>query len=142
METAAETATRRASSGPRSLALKSRVTNGKKIFFINGDGRSVWTRRWRDISENHCIDLSGSDRISEAQLSLVRRAAALTVELESMEARLSEGDLAVDLDLYNRLSGNLRRFLEVIGVERKPRLIGDSLDEIVDRVEARRAAAE
>jgi hypothetical protein len=80
--------------------------------------------------------------MSEAQLSLCRRASALEVQLEQMEAKMSEGDVKVDLDLYNRLAGNLHRTFETLGVERKPRLIGDSLDEIVGRVEARRAAAE
>jgi hypothetical protein len=44
--------------------------------------------------------------------------------------------------VYNRLSGNLRRFFETLGAERRPRLVGDSLDDIVGRVEARRQAAE
>jgi hypothetical protein len=122
----------------RSLALKSKVTNGKKVFAIGGDARGAWTRRWKDLTELHCIDLGGADRASEAQLSLIRRAAAITVQLEQMEARMSEGDLSVDLDLYNRLSGNLRRFFETLGVESKPRLIGDTLDDILDRVQSRR----
>ncbi len=65
--------------------------------------------------------------MSEAQLSLCRRASAIEVQLEQMEASMSEGDLKVDLDLYNRLSGNLRRILESIGLERKARDVTPSL---------------
>ena len=64
--------------------------------------------------------------------------AALEVQLEQMEAKMSEG-AEVDLDLFNRLTGNLRRCFETIGVERRPRQISDSLDDVIDRVAARRA---
>ena len=39
----------------------------------------------------HTIDLGGKDLLSEAQMSLVRRAAALGCELEQMEGRMSLG---------------------------------------------------
>ena len=37
---------------------------------------------------------------------------------------MSEGDDTVDLDLFNRLSGNLRRMFETIGIYRVARLNG------------------
>ena len=126
--------------GPRKQ--RSATTNGRRAFVIGGDGRGAWVRRWKDLVELHSIDLGGADRASEAQLSLIRRASALTVQIEQMEAKMSEGDDRLDLDLYNRCAGNLRRILETLGIERKPRLISDSLDDIVGRVEARRQAAE
>jgi hypothetical protein len=100
MEAGAEIVTHSPAPGARSLTLKSKVTNGKKVFAIGRDARGAWTRRWKDLTELHASDLGGADRASEAQLSLIRRAAAITVQLESMEARMSEGDLSVDLDLY------------------------------------------
>jgi hypothetical protein len=106
---------------PRPQTLKSKVTNGRRVFAIGGDGRGPWTRRWRDLVELHIADLGGADLMSEAQLSLCRRVSAIEVQLEQMEASMSEGDLKVDLDLYNRLAGNLRRILERIGLERRPR---------------------
>jgi hypothetical protein len=106
---------------PRPQTLKSKVTNGRRVFAIGGDGRGAWTRRWRDLVELHIADLGGADRMSEAQLSLCRRVSAIEVQLEQMEASMSEGDLNVDLDLYNRLAGNLRRILESLGLERKSR---------------------
>ena len=73
-------------------------------------------RRWKDLVDLHTSDLGGPDVCSEAQLSLCRRIATTEVELERLEAKMSEGDDTVDLDVYNRLAGNLRRMLESIGL--------------------------
>ena len=83
-----------------------------------GDGRSAWTRRWKDLVELHCGDMGGVVNMSEAQISLVRRTSAMEVQLESMEARMSECDMTVDLALYNRTSGELRRISETVGTHR------------------------
>jgi hypothetical protein len=99
--------------------LRSKVTNGTKVFAIGGDGRGAWTRRWKDLNEAHVADLGGPGGLSEAQLSLCRRCAALEVQLEQMEAKMSEGDAMVDMDLYGRLAGHLRRILETLGIERR-----------------------
>lgn len=101
---------------PRNL--RSATTNGNRPFAQGGDGRGVWVRRWRDLTDLHVGDLGGHEACSEAQLSLCRRIATTEVTLEQLEARLSEG-AEVDLDLYNRLAGNLRRMLESIGLERR-----------------------
>ena len=58
--------------------------------------------------------------LSEAQLALCKRAAGLECELEQMEGRMSQGD-QVDLDRYGRAASHLRRLLESLGLERKPR---------------------
>src|SRR5262249_24206434 len=59
--------------------------------------------------------LGGKDLLSEAQMSLVRRAAALGCELEQMEGRMSLGE-QVDIDRFA-----LRRILETLGLERRAR---------------------
>ena len=64
---------------------RSRVTNGSAVL-PGVDGRSTWVRRLRDLISVHIEDLGGDDSISEAERSLVRRAATMTVELERMEA--------------------------------------------------------
>src|SRR4051794_18888292 len=64
-------------SQPVARTHRSRVTNGKK-FLANVDGRSVWARRARDIVQAHVSDLGGADNTSEAERSIVRRAAAIT----------------------------------------------------------------
>ncbi len=118
---------------PKIKDLRSKVTNGKRVFAIGGDGRGAWTRRWKDLHEAHIADLGGPAGLSTAQVSLCRRVAALEVQLEQLEARMSEGDLTVDLDQYGRLAGHLRRILETLGVERKQRDVTPTLASIVAR---------
>ena len=109
---------------------KSARSNGNRVFALGGDGRGAWARRQRDIAELHVSDIGGEDHASEAMLSLCRRAATLEVTLEQMEAAMSLGS-DVDLDLYNRLVGNLRRVLESIGLQRVARDTSPSLADIV-----------
>ena len=87
------------------------------------DGRSTWARRLRDLIGMHLADLGGEAAVSAAEASIVRRAATLTVELETMEARFAAAGQASadDLDLYQRTAGNLRRLLESVGLERRAR---------------------
>src|SRR5689334_13287246 len=94
----------------RPAALRSKVTNGRSLFVAGGDGRGAWARRLRDVVEAHVSDLGGADNISEAERSIVRRIATLTVELERLEAKFAIGKGSdSDLDLYQRAAGNLRR---------------------------------
>jgi hypothetical protein len=92
----------------------SRVTKGKQVFVELGDGRTVWARRWSDLIYAHVSDLGGPERISEAQLSICRRASAMECTLESLEARMSAG-VPIDPDQYGRLAGRLCRMFELIG---------------------------
>jgi hypothetical protein len=72
------------------------------------DGRSTWARRFRDLLQLHLVDLGGADMASEAEKSIIRRASAITVELEHLELRFAEANLAgrpldpMDFDLYLR----------------------------------------
>jgi len=97
---------------------RSRITNGA---LIDGDGRSAWARRMRDLIALHLSDLGGEDNVSEAEKSIVRRVATLTVELERMESAFAEAGEALpeQLDLYQRTAGNLRRLLETVGIARR-----------------------
>ncbi len=58
--------------------------------------------------------------MTEAMLSLCRRAATLEIQLEQLECCMSEGD-DVDIEIYGRIASHLRRILETLGVERKQR---------------------
>jgi hypothetical protein len=88
--------------------------------FVEGDGRSPWARRYRDLVAGHVADMGGRSVLSEAQLSLIKRASAVELELEQMEGKLSKGE-PVDLDLFVRCAGHLRRILETLGLERRQR---------------------
>jgi hypothetical protein len=112
---------------PRPPAQRSAVSNGKRLF-VEGDGRSPWSRRYYDLISLHVSDLGGRSNLSEAQLALIKRAAALEVELEQMEGRLSLGE-TIDLDVFGRATGNLRRVWESLGLKREARDITALTDE-------------
>ena len=117
---------------PRKRRSASAVTSNRRVFVEGtGDGSTRWARRWRDLCANFAADLGGSEHLSEAQASLIRRASTLSVQLESMEASLSV-DQPIDLDLYNRAAGGLRRILESLGLERRSRTIMPTLAEYID----------
>jgi len=99
---------------------RSRLTNGS-VLLSGVDGRSIWARRFRDLIEMHVEDLGGNDAVSAAERSIIRRASALTVELERMESRFAlDGEASPEaLDLYSRTAGNLRRLLEAVGLQRR-----------------------
>jgi len=101
---------RRPRAPSRPARSRSAVSSGRQLF-IAGDPNSAWSRRFHDLVVGHIVDAGGQDLLSDAKLSLIRRAAALECQLELMEARMSTGE-TVDLDKYNRLAGGLRRLLE------------------------------
>lgn len=103
---------------PRKPQARTRISNGKKTV-ADADGRTIWVRRLRDLIEAHEADLGGTDNLNQAQRSLVRRAATLSVELERMEATFATAGKisAEDLDGYQRASNTLRRHLEKLGLQ-------------------------
>jgi hypothetical protein len=110
---------------------RSAVTSGRKLF-VEGDPNSAWSRRYSDLVNHHVQDIScglGRNVLSEAQLSLIRRASAIECELERLDALLSVGE-EINLDEYGRATSHLRRLFEVLGVERKPRDVSLTLNQI------------
>jgi hypothetical protein len=67
----------------------------------------------------HVQDLGGEGAISTAELSIVRRAATIEVELELLETRFAKRGQATREDLYSRAAGNLRRLLDGVGLKRR-----------------------
>ena len=116
---------------------RSRISNGSNIL-PGVDGRSTWVRRLRDLISLHLSDLGGENVASEAERSIIRRCAALTVELERMEAVFALAGEATpeSLDLYQRVANSLRRLLESIGIKRVPRDITPTLAEIANEIAA------
>jgi hypothetical protein len=97
----------------------SAVSSGRRMF-VRGDSSSAWSRRYRDIVAGHVSDLGGQPLLSEAEISLIKRISTLELECEQAEGRLSMGQ-EIDLDLYQRMTNSLRRALEAIGLQRRPR---------------------
>jgi hypothetical protein len=105
-------AARRPGSSTRSC-----ITNGRKLLLT--DERGATARRFRDLYHGFCQDLGGADRLSQGELQLVRRAAALSSELERQEAVWALGEAKFDFGGYATLTNVLRRVLESIGLERR-----------------------
>jgi hypothetical protein len=103
---------------------RSRISNGHILPGV--DGRSTWVRRLRDVIGLHLSDLGGPDMASEAEKSIVRRAATLTVELERLELAFAIAGEATpeQLDLYQRTASAMRRLLETVGIGRRARDVG------------------
>jgi hypothetical protein len=106
---------------------RSRIANGRGFFPGSEiDGRSLWVRRARELITDHINDLGGIENTSAAEQSIIRRASALTVECERFEERFAttpEGEQVdlYQLDQYRKCVDTLRRSLETIGLERRPR---------------------
>jgi hypothetical protein len=105
---------------------RSRESNGT---LLPGFGRSAWVRRCRDVADAYRSDWPDA---TTAELSLIRRCAALTTELEALERKFAMCDMAkeratpTDLDAYQRLTNTLRRTLETVasGLARRPKDMG------------------
>jgi hypothetical protein len=119
----------------RAVRPRSAVTSGRQLFVKGGDAKSAWSRRFHDLILCHISDLGGTDMLTEAKFSLIRRASAIECELERLDARLSRGEY-VDMDAYARVAGHLRRMFETLGVERKPRDVTPTLNEIAEEIAA------
>jgi hypothetical protein len=118
IESKAIVATSKADSRPK--AHRSKATVGKALTAVGGDMRKAWSRRFFDILDAHLADLGGPDAVSEAELSIVRRASVLELELERLEAGFAqEAPAERTLDTYSRVSGQLRRLLETVGLSRR-----------------------
>jgi hypothetical protein len=99
---------------PRKSTARSRVTNGTRI--LEGiDWRSAIARRYTDLVAVVCQNKGGRDEMSEAQLQLARRFAALSVQLEALETRLVNGE-GINLVEYSQLTSTLVRVVSRLGV--------------------------
>ncbi len=112
---------------------RSRVSNGSALL-PGVDGRSCWARRFRDLIALHTADLGGSDYVTAAEASIIRRAAAITVELERLEQRFATDDATdpATLDQYQRAANSLRRLLESVGLKRRITDVTPSLGEYIE----------
>ncbi len=129
---------------PRMARGKSRVTNGHRSFVGEKDERGPLARRWRDVLKALVSDAGGEDRVSTARMCLIRKASTIIVRLEVMEARLIVGGDAAatldDLEIYARVSSQLRRLLETLGLDRVQLDVTPTLDAVVAKHRSARKA--
>jgi hypothetical protein len=74
-------------------------------------------RRYRDICISLSDDLGGANNLSEPTQILIRQASALTVQVESLQAKIV-GGVDVDLEQLTRLSNVLGRTLQRLGLKK------------------------
>jgi hypothetical protein len=117
---------------------RSAKTNGRRQF-VDGDGRGLWARRWRDLKTLYADDLGGESALSEFQLGLIGTCATLRCELERLEGLLSLGE-SIDLDLFARMAGHYGRLCKMLGISRVKRDVTPAAT-LQDYVKARHAEA-
>jgi hypothetical protein len=114
--------------GKRSRCHNSAVTNGTRLFSLaNLDQRSTVARRIKDLISQISADRGGKDAITTAEWQLIRRAASLCVMAESIEADMAR-EMPFDLNGYGMITDRLRRVLESVGLDRRPRSVNDAPD--------------
>src|SRR5665213_1207037 len=105
------------------------------------DKRTRAFKRYRVICGAVLADMGGAENVSEIQHQLVAKFATLALQLEAMQAAAIEGN-EIDLDLFGRCAGHLRRIAEALGVQRVPRDVTPSLSDIAAEIEAEREREE
>jgi hypothetical protein len=111
---------------------RTRVANGSRLW-SGVDGRSLWARRAGELLHDHVSDLGGPDHISASERALVRRAVMLICECERRETGFAQAGQISDnaLAIYQTTVNTLRRTLEALGLERRPRNVTPSLAELL-----------
>ena len=119
---------------PRKPTARSRVSNGRD-WLAGVDQRSSIARRYRDLMAEAIADSGGLSECSQARLQLIRRLAALSVQLEQLEAKLAEG-AEIDITEYTVLTSTLVRVVSRLGLERCSRDVTPSLADILREAES------
>jgi hypothetical protein len=100
---------------------RSRITNNQDLL-PDLDGRSSAARRFRDLVSSYLSDAGGITECSEIRLGLMRRLAAVVVQVEILEARMVNGE-TVDIATLCQLASTTVRLSTRLGLERRQRLV-------------------
>jgi hypothetical protein len=92
------------------------------------DKRSRAWRRYQSIRSAVLTDLGGESNTGEIARQLISKFATLAIQLEEMEAFAVNGG-KIDLDLFGRCAGHLRRIAETLGLKRIPRDVTPMLEQ-------------
>jgi hypothetical protein len=103
------------------------------------DRRTRPYRRYETIRGAVLSDMGGADNTSEVQRQLISKFATLALQLEVLESAAIEGH-EIDLDLFGRCAGHLRRIAETLGLRRVPVQV-PTLAEHLAQLEPEQAAA-
>ena len=133
----------------RAPTQRSRISNGSQLFLLKGNAseNSVIGRRLKDLIADITSDLGGFTSCSTAELALINAAAHMQLQLELMQNRWGEnGGEASEKSLitYQRTASALRRILKELGLQRRAKVVGPSLGELLhqDAIHQQRAHTE
>lgn len=102
---------------------RSKVSNGN-AHFVEGDERSSWARRWKDLLAEILSDvgsgLGEGQSLSEGQRQLARRCATIALQCEKLEGLAATGE-EIDLDEYGKLTDRIGRAFQRLGLKRHAR---------------------
>jgi hypothetical protein len=84
------------------------------------DGRSRPAILFREVAAAVASDLGGRDRLTRAQLELVRRVAGLSVLADQIEWRIVNGQ-PIEVLEYTSIVGTQSRVLRSLGLKRVPK---------------------
>jgi hypothetical protein len=84
------------------------------------DKRTRAYRRYVSIRGAVLADMGGEANTTEVQRQLISKFATLALQLEVLESAAIEGG-PIDLDLFGRCAGHLRRIAETLGLRRVSR---------------------
>lgn len=73
----------------KAMRLRSAATRGTRLFTLGGKASSSWWLRMADLIDLHCADLGGPEVLSEAQMSLIKRASAMECQLAATQSSRS-----------------------------------------------------
>lgn len=118
--------------GERPPAVRSAVTNGKRLHVV-APGDRAWARRFRDVLDQIIADMSGPAGLSEGQRQLARRAATISIQCERLEGEAAAGN-EINLEVYGTLTDRLGRVFQRLGLKRVPRVVTPSVAAYVEHV--------
>jgi hypothetical protein len=105
------------------VSRKNRSAASNRSTILAGvDGRSLEARRFRDLCVSYSDPLGGFESLSEDDAAIVRQAAGVTLQSESMQASIVRGE-AVDAEQVVRLTNVLTRLLASIKKRHPPKRV-------------------
>lgn len=120
----------RSKKAPKPPAPQFRTKRGTNAVWLDGvDGRSGMARRFREIFTGIEADLGGD--LTEAQRTILARAATLAVWCEEREAELGRGQ-DFDAQAYATIANALRRILSDLGLHRAPKDVTPDLQSYIN----------
>ena len=99
------------------------------------DQRSKPALAFRAANLDFCEDLGGADRLSRAQIEIIRRCAAMAVIAAQFDERLCNGETldVEEVNAYLALSNAQGRALAKLGFKRRSKDVTPTIADYIDR---------